>query len=91
MKYCILVGINRYPIEESEVGKIVQGMADNSVLVLKCGVFSGKAINGIVRDLHAERGLNYHYELSGGDGWKAEDMKINIPELLKNNNTPRLK
>jgi hypothetical protein len=91
MKYCIKVGLDRFPIEIQEIPKIIQGMADNSVLVLGSGVFSGKSINAIIRDLHAERGLNYHYQLTGADGFSASDIKVNIPELLANNNLLKLK
>jgi hypothetical protein len=77
--------MNRYPIIEEEIKKVVQGMADNSVVVLSCGVFSGKSINGIVRDFHAEKGLNYHYQLTGAEGVKAQDMKVDLLAFINDN------
>jgi hypothetical protein len=91
MKYCIKVGLDKFPVELEEIPKIIQGMADNSVLILGAGVFSGKSINAIVRDFHAEKGLNYHYQLTGVDGYTAKDLKVNIPELLANSNLLKIK
>ncbi len=82
MKYCILVGIEKYPIEEADIKKITQAMLDNSVVALKSGIFSGKAISGIVRDIHTERGWNYNYKPQGNDDITSGDFKTNLPEIL---------
>lgn len=83
MRYAIKVGNETYPIMNSEVKKVVEAMATKSIVVLKSGIFRGSFISSIVRDIHAERGYNYHYRLTGADEVGLHDIETDLDEELK--------
>lgn len=83
MKYAIKFANDTYPISEEEIPKIIKAMDEKMIVVLKCGVFSGAFISGIVRDIHGERGWNYGYSPRGEDSLSRKDYVTNIGEVLK--------
>lgn len=74
-----------YPISEDEIPKIIKAMEKKAVVILRCGVFHGMFIRGVVRDIHAERGWNYGYKPQEGDGIKRSDYVTELPERIGEN------
>ena len=53
--YKIKVGIEEYPVSETDLPRIVQAMKSNDMVQLEYGLFRGNAILAVVRDLDRER------------------------------------
>lgn len=63
MKYCIQFRDKMLPISEEEVPKVIQAMDEKKIVMLKCGIINGAFISAITRDIHAERGYSYGYNI----------------------------
>lgn len=81
MRYAIQFGNKTMPIEENEVEKVIQAMEQKRVVVLSCGILNGAFIGGVIRDLHAERGLYYGYNVE--EESYAKDYETDLPEKVK--------
>ena len=57
--YKIKVGIEEYPVSETDLPRIVQAMKSNNMVQLEYGLFRGNAILAVVRDLEKEREVMY--------------------------------
>jgi hypothetical protein len=88
MKYAIKVGSDIYPINEDEVSKVMEAMATKSLVMLSCGFFTASFIQGIVRDLHGEKGYNYFYKLTGGDEITQKDFQTQLGNYFGNKKLP---
>lgn len=82
MKYIMKFNGESYPISEEEIPKIMQAMESRAIVILRCGVFHGMFIRGIVRDIHADKGWNYGYKPQGGDGLARKDFVTELPERI---------
>ncbi len=83
MKYCIKTTTGQYPISEEEIPKILLAMDKKGIVVLKTGIFNGAFISEIVRDIHAEKGFNHGYKISGEDGITRKDYITDISEKIE--------
>ena len=83
MKYCMKFDRDTYPISEEEIPKIIRAMDEKLIVVLKCGVFSGSYIKGVVKDIHGVNGWNYGYIPKGEDNLKRGDYVTDIVDVLK--------
>ena len=82
MRYCIKFGERYYPIKPSEIEKVIRGMSEKSIVVLTCGVFNGAYIQGIIKDIWAEKGYNYGHKFLGDDGLRLTDFITDLPEKI---------
>lgn len=82
MKYIVKTTNSILPISEEELPKVIKAMDMKGIVILKAGVVSGAFISSVERDIHAEKGFNYGYVLTGEDGISRKDYITDIPEKM---------
>lgn len=74
----IKVGIEEFPILESDIPRIVEAMKKNEMVKLEHGIFRGQAILAITRDLEKEES-----ELRASVNSTYSDKEKEIEETIK--------